>query len=107
MPGSSPHRWYFVGKAPLPFRALTILLFANTVLGLGLPSLVRYLLPKAFIDLPVCAFLSSKALQVHAPGFVCWYLGWSIPIQFIILALAALTMLFYRKQVRYEYRGRR
>jgi hypothetical protein len=107
MPGSGPHRWYFVGEVPLLFRVLIILLFVNTVLSLGLPSVVQHLLPKSFDNLPICADLSGKTAQVHAPAFVCEYLGGSIPIQFIILALMALTMLFYRKQVRYEYRGRR
>ena len=107
MPGSGAHRFYFVGEVPLLFSVLIILLFVNTVLSLGLPSLFQYLLPKSFDNLPICADLSGKAVQVHVPAFVYEYLGWSIPIQFIILALMGLTMLLYRKRVRYEYRGRR
>jgi hypothetical protein len=108
MPGfGGRHRWQFIDEVPLLFRVLTILLFINTVLSLGLPSLASHFQPKAFNNLPVCAGLSSKTAQVHAPAFVCWYSGWSIAIQFIILALMALTMLAYRKRVEYVgYRRR-
>jgi hypothetical protein len=105
MPGLGRSGWQFIDREPLLFRVLVILLFANTVLLLGLPSLASHFQPKAFNNLPVCADLSSKAVQVHAPAFVCWYSGWSIAIQFIILALAALAMLAYRKHLQYvDYR---
>jgi len=107
MPGLGTSRLEFIGEAPLLFRVLTILLFANTVLLLGLSFLGRYFLPKASENLPACADLSSKTVQLHAPAFVCWYSGWAIAIQLIILGVMALTMLLYRKQVRYVYRGRR
>jgi hypothetical protein len=107
MPGAGAHRWEFIGEVPLLFRVLIILLFTNTALLLGLPFLGQYFLPKASDNLPACADLSSTTVQVHAPGFVCWYYGWSIGIQVIILALMGLTMLAYRKRVRYVDYGRR
>lgn len=34
------------------------------------------------------------------------YAKWDNAIQFVLLGLLALTMLIFRKRVRYEYRGR-
>jgi hypothetical protein len=62
-----------VGKDPLAFRVLAILLFANTFLGLSLDFAAQYLLPKASINLPPCEALAKEGVQYHAPAVVCWF----------------------------------
>ena len=101
------HRFEFVGKEPLLSRSLVMLLLANTLLFLGLDFGAPYFLPKASASLPACPALASGGVQVHAPAILCWYADRAITIQFVLLALIAVTMLIFRKRVRYVYRGRK
>jgi hypothetical protein len=75
MPGAG-HRFYFVGKVPLPFSVLACLLFVNTFLML--------FLPKATV------------------GILRWYGDNSVAIQFVLLALLAAVMVISRKRVRWS-----
>jgi hypothetical protein len=101
VPGAGAHRFYFEGEDPLVFRVLTILLFANTFLGLGLEFAAQYFLPKASVNLPPCEPLTTAGVQYHAPALVCWFVGRFIPIQFILLALMGATLVIFRKRVSY------
>lgn len=101
MPGAGAHRFYFEGEDPLIFLVLTILLFANTFLGLGLEFAAQYFLPKASVNLPACEPLTRAGVQYHAPSVVCWFVGRFLPIQFILLALIGATLVIVRKRVRY------
>jgi len=67
------HKFYFVGKTPLPFVVLLCLLFLNTVLMLFLPNATG--------------------------GALRWYEDNSITIQFVLLALLALVTFIFRKRV--------
>ena len=107
LPGASAYRFYFEGKDPLLFRGLTILLFANTFLGLGLPFAAQYFLPKASANLPPCEALTKAGVHYHAPALVCWFAGRFIPIQFILLALIAATLAIFRERVRFIPTGPR
>jgi amino acid transporter len=77
MPGGG-HRFYFVGKVPLPFSVLLCFLFLNTFLML--------FLPKATV------------------GALSWYEDNSIKIQLVILALMAVVVVIFRKHIRWESR---
>ena len=101
MPGAGGHRFEFVGKAPLLFRVVVGLLFANTLLGLSLTFGAKYFLPKASVGLPPCEALADRGVQYHAPEAVCWYADHCIAIQFILLALMAAIFVIFRKRVRY------
>ena len=88
MPGSGPHRFFFVGKQPWVFVALIVLLFANTIAGvIALPILQHFRL----------GFVHSRAAE--------WYDGRFLAIQFILLVLIGIVFVIYRKDFRYEYRG--
>jgi hypothetical protein len=90
VPGSGPHRFEFTGPTPPVFAALMALLFANTAIGLLGEFVARHFF---------------ESLRMPA-GFIHWYLDAGfIYAEFIILALLAVTLLIYRKQVRYTYRG--
>jgi len=101
MPGAGGHRFEFVGKDPWAFRVLAVLLLANTFVGLSLTFSAKYFLPKASVDLPSCEALSEAGVQYHAPAVVCWFAHRFIAIQFILLALIALTLVIFRNGVRY------
>jgi hypothetical protein len=101
MPGAGGHRFEFVGKDPLAFRVLAALLLANTFVGLSLTFGAKYFLPKASVDLPPCEALSEAGVQYHAPAVVCWFTDHFIAIQFILLALIALTLVIFRNRVSY------
>lgn len=102
MPGAGGgHGFYFVGKDPLAFRVLAALLYANTFVGLSLTFGAKYLLPKASVDLLPCEALSEAGVQYHAPAVVCWFADHFIAIQFILLALIAVTFVIFRKGVGY------
>jgi hypothetical protein len=101
VPGAGAHRFYFEGEDPLVFRALAVLLFANTFFGLGLDFTAQYFLPKATVNLPPCEPLTRAGVQYHAPALVCWFAERFIPIQFILLALIGATFVIFRKRVRY------
>jgi hypothetical protein len=101
VPGAGAHQFYFEGEDPLVFRVLTVLLFANTFLGLGLEFAAQYFLPKASVNLPPCEHLTRAGVQYHAPALVCWFVERFIPIQFILLTLIGATLVIFRKRVRY------
>lgn len=107
MPGSGPHRFYFVDEPPVVFTALAILLVVNTFSFLGLDFLGQYIFPPASASLPACPEFTISKMALHVPAMICLYAKWDITIQFILFGLIAITMLIYRKRVRYEYRGRR
>jgi hypothetical protein len=107
MPGSGPHRFYFVDKPPVVFNILAALLFANTFSGLGLDFLGQYIFPPASASSPACPEFTTSKVALHVPAMICLYARWDITIQFILLGLLAITMLILRKRVRYQYRGRR
>jgi hypothetical protein len=79
MPGFG-HRFYFVGKVPLPFFVLLCLLFLNTFLMFA----GEYFLPKTTL------------------GALRWYQDNSITIQFILLAMMAAVVIIFRKRVRWN-----
>ena len=106
MPGSGPHRFYFVDKPPVVFNILAALLFANTFLLLGFAFLGQYIFPPASASLPACSEFTTSKVALHVPAMICLYAKWDNAIQFVLLGLLALTMLIFRKRVRYEYRGR-
>ena len=90
MPGSGPHRFEFTGPAPPIFVALVVLLFTNTAVGL----LGEFVFTHFFEGFRMLA------------GFIYWYVEAAfIYVQFAILAALALTLLVYRKHVRYTYHG--
>ena len=97
MPGGGAHRFEFVGREPLVFRIVAVLLFANTFLGLLFEFGAKYLFPKASTSLPPCEALGPY----HAPHIICWFEGRSIAIQFILLGLIAIILVIFRKRVRY------
>jgi hypothetical protein len=107
MPGSGPHKLYFVDKPPVVFNVLAGLLLANTVLLLGFAFLGQYLFPPASANLPACPEFTTAKVALHVPAMICLYAKWDNAIQFILFGLLAITMLIFRKRVRYEYRGRR
>ena len=107
MPGSGPHRLYFVDRPPVVFTALAILLFVNTFSFLGLDFLGQYIFPPASAGLPACPAFTMSKVALHVPAMICVYAKWNITIQFVLLGLMAITALIFRKRVRYEYRGRR
>jgi hypothetical protein len=107
MPGAGGHRFQFVGKEPLAFWILALLLFANTLLMLLLGNGAKYLLPRASLNLRPCEALAERGVQYHAPEIVCWYASRSIAIQFILLALLAAIFIIFRKRVRYTPPDRR
>jgi hypothetical protein len=86
MPGAG-HRFYFLGKEPLAFRVLILLLFLNTFLMLLLEFAGKYFLPKSL------------------PDAVRWYTDNSITVQFVLLALLAATRLIFRKRVHWTGQG--
>jgi hypothetical protein len=79
MPGFG-HRFYFVGKVPLPFFVLLCLLFLNTFLRFA----GEYFLPKTTL------------------GALRWYQDNSITIQFVLLAMMAAVVIIFRKRVRWS-----
>jgi hypothetical protein len=106
MPGHGPHHFYFEGEPPLLFKIFAILFALSIVLMLGLTFGAKYFLPKSSATLPLCEELSTPTNQVHAPAFLCWYVNHDIAITWILIGLIALTMVIYRKRVRYYYSGR-
>jgi hypothetical protein len=90
-----------VGKQPLVWLLVATLLFVNTFLSLVLDFGAKYFLPKASVNLRPCEALARNGVQYHAPELVCWCASHSIAIQFILLALGALILIIFRKQVRY------
>ena len=82
MPGGL-HKFEFVGREPLALWVTASLLFANTGLMLSLDFGSKYFHPK------------------HAPNLVSWYLGHSIVIQIILLALLSAVFIIFRKRVRH------
>jgi hypothetical protein len=89
------------------FNILAALLFANTFLLLGFAFLGQYIFPPASASLPACSEFTTSKVALHVPAMICLYAKWDNAIQFILLGLMAITMLIFRKRVRYEYRGRR
>ena len=79
MPGLG-HRFYFVGKVPLPFFVLLCLVFLNTFLMFA----GKYFLPKTTL------------------GALRWYQDNSITIQFVLLAIMAAVVIIFRKRVRWN-----
>jgi hypothetical protein len=105
MPGHGPHRFEFIGKEPLIFRVLVISLLAVSFLGLALDFGAKYFLPKASASLPPCNALMDGGVQYHAPGIVCSYADRWVSIELILLVGIFLTLVIFRKRVRYIYRG--
>ena len=83
MPGAG-HRFYFVGKVPLPFFVLLCLLFLNTFLMLLLEFAGEYFLPKT------------------TAGALRWYQNNSITIQFVLSAMMAVVVIIFRKRARWN-----
>jgi hypothetical protein len=106
MPGAGAHRFYFDGKPPIVFGVLVILLFANTVSSLALAFLGKYIFSRPSTSLSACPELTTSTVPLHVPPIICRYANWDIAIQFILLGLLALTMVIFRKRVRYVNRGR-
>jgi len=90
MPGRGPHHWYFVGRQPRIFLVLVALLLLDSLLGI--------------FCFPLYEHFAHRALS--APIAV-WLEGHFNAIQFTLLAAIALVFIIYRKDLRYEYRGRR
>jgi hypothetical protein len=107
MPGSGPHRFYFIDKPPVVFNVLAGLLLANTFLLLGFAFLAQYIFPPASANLPACPEFTTSKVALHVPAMIYLYAKWDNAIQLILFGLIAITMLIFRKRVRYEYRGRR
>ncbi len=106
MPGHGPHHFEFIGKEPLIFRILVTLLAVVFILGFGFDLGAKYFLPRATGNLQACEALSSGGVQYHALPIICWFAGQWVLINFAILAAIAITMVVFRKRVRYTYRGR-
>jgi hypothetical protein len=100
MPGGR-HQFEFVGKQPLVFRVVAVLLFVNTFLFLSLSFGGKYFLPKASANRRPCEALAWNGVQYHAPEIACWYVSRSIAIQFILLAMVVAVLIIFRRQVRY------
>jgi hypothetical protein len=107
MPGNGPHRFYWVDKPPVVFNVFAGLLFANTVLLLGLGFLGRYIFPPASANLPACPEFTDSKVALHVPAMICLYAKWELATQGILLVLCAITMFIYRDRVEYVYTGRR
>jgi hypothetical protein len=99
------HQFEFVGKEPIVFLVVAMLLFVNTFLLLSLDFGGKYFLPKASANLRPCEALTWNRTQYHAPEIVCWYASRSIAIQFILLALLFAILIIFRKRVRYIRRN--
>ena len=100
MPGGR-HQFEFVGKQPLVFRAVAMLLLVNTFFFLSLSFGAKYFLPKASVNLRPCEAMAWNGVQYHAPEIVCWYASRSIAIQFILLTMLVAVCIIFRRQVRY------
>ena len=105
MPGNGPHRFYWVDKPPVVFNVFAGLLFANTILLLGLGFLGQYIFPPASAKSPACPEFTTSKVALHVPAMICLYAHWDDAIQFILLGLVAITMLIYRDRVEYLYTG--
>jgi hypothetical protein len=100
MPGGGRYRFYFSGRPPLIFGIVLALLCINTVAGLVLEPILRYLKPGGFSSFAPCKGLASNGIQYHVPAFICWFdLSGFFWIQFILLAIGAVVMILYRKRV--------
>src|SRR5713226_3284666 len=100
MPGAGRHRFEFVGKEPLVFRALAVLFIASMFFDLALVFGARYFLSRASASAPPCEALASDGIQYHAPEIICWYASRSNEINLVLFALLVGTMLIFRKRVR-------
>lgn len=84
MPGAGRYHFEFVGKQPLAFSLLALLLFVNTFLLLVVTFAGKYFLPK------------------NVPEAVQWYVDNSITIQFVLLGLLAAILIIFRTRVRWS-----
>jgi len=100
MPANAKYRWEFKGKQPASFIIVVLLLAVNTISLLGQGFIVKHLIPKAVANCKDCPAPSDSGIRYCVPKFICWYANWSIAIQFLLLGLAALIMLIYRKDLR-------
>lgn|SRR5690349_17500401 len=101
MPGSSRHRFEFVGKEPLILLLLFVLLAINTISLLMLDFAGGVFLQKIFPHSHPCEALARGETQLRVPGAICWYASHDIAIQFFLLILIAGVLVIYRKRVRY------
>jgi hypothetical protein len=100
MPGVGTHRWEFVGKQPVIFTIVVVLLFANVSLSFALAFFVKFLFPGAIANSQGCPAMASDGIQYRVPAYFCSYANWSEAITFILLGLAALIMFIFRENVR-------
>jgi hypothetical protein len=97
MPGG--YGWQFVGKQPVFFTVVVIVLFANGSLSLALAFIGKHLIPQNLPHSHICAEMASSGIQYGVPDWICWYANWDSAITFIVMALGALIMLIYRKNI--------
>ena len=100
MPGMGAHRWEFVGKPPVIFTIVAILLFTNVFLTLTLLLFGQHFIPRDLPSSQGCPAMASYGVHYSVPGWLCWYVNWDIAITFVLVALGALIMLIFRKDVR-------
>ena len=74
----------FVGKEPLSFQVVIALLFVNT-----------------FLMIVLHLHAAKAVLLERFPGIVSWYLERSVAIQFTLLLLLAVSLVAFRKRIRY------
>jgi hypothetical protein len=101
MPGVGQRRFEFVGEQPLIFRVLAALTVANAFIGLLLPYVLRFIVPRGFTDSRPCEELANRGMQYRVPGAACWYASRWVLIEFILLAMIVVVLLICRKRVRH------
>jgi hypothetical protein len=94
------HRWEFVGKPPMIFTVVAILLFANVFVSLALFYLAKRLIPSNLPNSQVCSAMANYGIQYGVPGWLCWYVNWDMTISGTLLALVILIMIILREDVR-------
>jgi hypothetical protein len=99
MPGAG-RRYDFIGKQPLIFTILVVLLLGNTFLSLGLDFFARYLFPKCSPNALLCMPLGNGGVTYKVPQAIFWYAAWSFTLEGILIALIALVVFIYRKDMR-------
>ena len=93
MPGNGPHRLEFAGPTPLIFWVLAALLGANTLMGMATPLFPEPLGP------------SGHGTHYDPMGIAGWWAAEWLHLQYAFMVIFAVTLLVYRKRLRYTYRG--
>jgi hypothetical protein len=95
MPGNGRRHFEFVGETPLTVWAAMVLLFANTLVGFAL------MVFRPVVHMPP----DDQGLHKFATTAIVWHAKHWSASQLALLALLALLLVIYRKNIRYISRG--